>query len=168
MNKILLLLALAGIIGCSPKIYQTSSSENADSLVVTEKIVTELDTVYVTLPAQSSSVVAKDTTSHLETDYAVSEAEWSNGMLTHTLSNKQELLPVVVPVTTHAKETEYLTRTIFKESAPVYIERELTKWQKLQMRGFWVLLLVVAVFLYLKYGSGIVAFVRKFLPLQRR
>ena len=58
-----------------------------DSVII-EKIVERVDSVYIPVPGESVEVVRQDS-SHLETSVAISDAKIdSNGVLHHTLKNK--------------------------------------------------------------------------------
>lgn len=119
---------------------------NTDS-IHTEYIETvRIDTVIVTVevPAQSAMQVVTDSTSHLETDYAESDA-WinSNGALGHSLRNKNQVkqVGVAVPVKTTEVAT---TATSIREvpvpyPEPVYVEKPLSQWQKFRLSAFWYL-----------------------------
>ena len=110
-------------------------SESKDSVRVeykteyAEKI--RIDTVRVPVPAQSAQIQIRDSSSHLETDFAESDARiGTDGTLYHDLRNKPHTYPVAVPV----KDAE---KTIIRDSI-VYRDRykeipvpaDLTKWQK--------------------------------------
>ncbi len=56
------------------------------------------DTAYIEIPPQSAERVANDSVSHLETDFAVSDARINpDGTLFHNLLNKTQKRPVAVP-----------------------------------------------------------------------
>ncbi|MCF0187961.1 MAG: hypothetical protein HUK04_00485 [Bacteroidaceae bacterium] len=108
----------------------------------TQTIHTErIDTVFISLPSQSAERTTTEGNSHLETDYAESDAAINpDGTLTHTLKNKPQPQPVPVKNTT---DTIYVEKTIDKP-VPVYIpkevERELTAWQRTRLKTWsWLL-----------------------------
>ena len=121
---------------------QLASSE-VDSVRVETRVRREVvhDTVMVPLPREAERVVVRDTASHLETSLAVSDARiLPDGSLKHTLANRPGMLPVAV-------EREVVTRDSIVwrdrvESRTVEVRRPLTRWQRVQMCGFWVLLAV--------------------------
>ena len=82
-----------------------------DSVVI-EKIVERVDSVYIPVPGESVEVVRQDS-SHLETSVAISDAKIdSNGVLHHTLKNKNTNLK---------KEIVYKDKIIEKK---VEVEKE--------------------------------------------
>lgn len=117
-----------------------------------ERIVeTYTDTVqvYIQVPQQSFEVVTLDSISHLETDYAESDA-WINpdGTLGHNIKSKSPDKPVDVPVT-KTDTTENEVREIIKEVPvpdPYPVEKELTWWQKFKIDSFMYLVLMIVVF----------------------
>ena len=117
------------------------------------------DTVYLTIPAQSAENTTRDTSSHLETDYAESDARINpDGTLYHSLQNKEQEKPVPVDVPQTQKDSiVYKDRYVYE---PVEVPRELTGWQKWQMRSFWILLSAVAVYVLRK---PLLALIRRFI-----
>lgn len=104
------------------------------------------DTVMVEIPAQTALVVTPADSSHLETDYAVSDA-WTDsiGLLHHSLSNKAHERAVEIErpertTTTSEVKSEAKTRTITK-----YKDREPTWWERFRMSAFWWLVLALSV-----------------------
>lgn len=126
------------------------------------------DTLFITLPSQSVERETSDTSSHLETQYASSDARINqDGTLFHSLESKDTPFPV---------PTEY--KVIYKDSIVYrdntglltnteYVQRELSEWQKWQMRSFWILLSVIlAALVYRfrhKFRKHILAIVRRFI-----
>ena len=108
------------------------------------KIMTRVETIFihdtlkVTVPKQDVSNNTKESTSHLETDFAVSDASIdSTGTLHHTLSNKAGDVPVPTKTPVHSKDSiVYHDREVeVPKPYPVEIKvpRELTWWQKALM-----------------------------------
>ena len=93
-----------------------------------------IDTVFITPPAQSAERTTPEKESHLETDYAESDARINeDGTLTHTLKNKTQPKPVPVK---NSNDTIYVDKFIEKPvlvQVPVEVERELTWWQKTRL-----------------------------------
>ncbi len=93
-----------------------------------------IDTVFITPPAQSAERTTPEKESHLETDYAESDARINeDGTLTHTLKNKTQPKPVPVK---NSNDTIYVDKFIEKSvpvQVPVEVERELTWWQKTRL-----------------------------------
>ena len=148
MNRIIFAAAvLLMLTGCStprrtaiePVVLRESDSVRVETV---EKV--RLDTVRVTvwLPQESVKQTVNDSVSHLETELAESDA-WINddGTLGHSLKNKEGTLTVDVVVAGKERETRE-TRTGVKEvpvpyPEPVYIERELTRWEAFRLKAFW-------------------------------
>lgn len=138
-------IALALIIGFTALLYACTSSKKATQtnlpivpientteikIIHTERI----DTVYIEIPAQSAERTTPDKFSHLETDYAESNAKINeDGTLTHDLKNKPQPKPVPVK---NSNDTIYIDRNIeipVPVEVPVEVERELTWWQKTRL-----------------------------------
>ena len=136
-------------------------TENKDSIrvEVREKTVYIHDTVLLEIPAQSAENTTRDTSSHLETDYAESDARINpDGTLYHSLQNKPQEKPVPVDVPQTQKDSlVYRDRYI---SEIVEIPRDLTSWQKWQMRSFWILLSGLVIFVLRK---PLLSLIRRFI-----
>lgn len=93
-----------------------------------------IDTVFIEVPVQSAERTTPGKESHLETDYAESDARINeDGTLTHTLHNKPTKQPVPVKNST---DTVYVDKFIEKPvpvEVPKVVERELTSWQKTRL-----------------------------------
>lgn len=117
------------------------------------------DTVFLVVPAQSAENTTRDTSSHLETDYAESDARINpDGTLHHTLRNKPQEKPIPVMVPLIQKDSIVYRLRLKKEV--VQVPRELTGWQKWQMRSFWILLSGLAIFVLRK---PLLALIRRFI-----
>lgn len=136
-------------------------TERQDSIrvEVREKTVYIRDTVLVEIPVQSAENTTRDTSSHLETDYAESDARIDpDGTLHHSLRNKPQEKPVPVDVPQTQKDSiVYRNRYI---SETIEVPRDLTAWQKWQMRSFWILLSAAAVYVFRK---PLLALIRRFI-----
>lgn len=115
-----------------------------DSVRIEMQIRTEYvrDTVLVEVPAEEKAQTVRDTTSHLETTFAESDAAiMPDGALCHTLRNKPQQHPAEVET-----KVVYRDSIIYRDrikTERVEVERDLTWWQQTRLRGFWVLLAVV-------------------------
>lgn len=85
--------------------------------------------------------ITRDSLSHLENDYASSDAAIVDGMLHHSLESRPQ--KIYVPVVTEVHDT-----TIVTEHAETIIKKEnyVTKWQSFSMVLGWMLggLLILA------------------------
>ena len=136
-------------------------TEQKDSVRVEVREVTRYvpDTAWMKIPAQSTENTTRDTSSHLETDYAESDARINpDGTLYHSLRNKAQERPVSVDVPVTQKDSiVYKDRYV---SDTEKVPRDLTAWQKWQMRSFWILLSVTAAYLLRK---PLLALIRRFI-----
>lgn len=149
------LVALLAVLvaSCGSSRHAATSFETHDSTKVevrTERI-EHIDTIYVEIPRQVERIVTQDTTSRLENDYAVSEARVEAGMLHHTLETKAAKIPVPVKSTIEKKDSITTTSKAEVEKEKVYIEKELTAWQRFRLRGFWFLAAIVAGYIVWKF-----------------
>lgn len=153
VRHILLLLAVAlAFWGCrTSKSAATHVQEHRrDSTRVEYRLRTVLvpDTVYLEIPRQTSERTTRDSVSHLENDYAITDARLNaDGTLLHTLFTK----PQKKSVFTH-KEIEYrdsivyrdvgskLTKTITKR-----VPHERSWWEQTQIYGFWTGLIILGI-----------------------
>ena len=122
------LLAILGqlFVGCSPRI--TPPAEIRDSVRVEIRERTVHDTAYVDVPLIKEVNVTRDTSSHLENEYAMSDASISNGTLRHSLETRPHKIAAPVTITVHDTLTvEKKAETIIKEV------NVLTKWQGFQI-----------------------------------
>ena len=125
----------------SPIVAPIHNTSNTNT-IHTERI----DTVYIRIPAQSAERTTTGNDSHLETDYAESDARINaDGTLYHTIKNKPQPKPVPVKATTDAT---YIDKTIEKPvpvPVPKAVERELTWWEKTRLKTWgWLLAALIA------------------------
>lgn len=125
---------------------------NTDSVRIEYIETLRIDTVTVEIPipAESAKQAVSDSTSHLETSIAESDA-WINpdGTLGHSIKNKEKSLKTnaLVPV----KDTQINNAAVSVKEIPVpypepvYIERDFTKWESFRLSAFWYLVTVALV-----------------------
>ena len=157
----ILLIAFLLLTSCGPGKHLPVQTENRDStrVEVREKTVYIRDTVLMEIPAQSAENTTRDTSSHLETDYAESDARIDpDGTLHHSLKNKPHKQPVPVDVPQTQKDSIVWRDRLVKET--VKVPRDLTAWQKWQMRSFWILLSAAALYVFRK---PLIALIRRFI-----
>lgn len=111
------------LTACSPKIYPTQT----DSVRVEyrDRIVTVVDTVTFEVPVISEKVVTRDTTSHLENEWASSDATVSEGLLYHSLQTRPHVVEIPVETLVEVHDTLVVkekAETIVKE-----VERQPTR-----------------------------------------
>jgi len=128
-----LLACLAVSLAAGCRSAGVAESTN-DSVRVEVRTRTEYvpDIVYVEIPAQTAERTTADSASHLENDYAVSDARINaDGTLFHRLGTKPQERPVGIQkpvVTNESIEVRYKTRT-----RTVEVERELGWWERFKM-----------------------------------
>ena len=113
MRRFILFIVMFLMMGCSicHRVQYVPVETKIDSVII-EKIVERVDSVEVPVPGESVEVVREDS-SHLETSVAISDAKIdSNGVLHHTLKNKNTNLK---------KEIVYKDKIIEKK---VEVEKE--------------------------------------------
>ena len=144
MKNLLLILILAAVTACCPCRHLTTST--ADSVRVETIVRTEYipDTVLVEVPVESERQTVRDTTSHLETSFAVSDARINaDASLSHSLANKPQKRPIPTE-----KEVIYRDSIVYRDRVNteiVEVERKLTWWQQTKMKGFWIALAIIVV-----------------------
>lgn len=138
MTKILLWIALSVpfFYRCAPKVLPVESSSKDSSRTVINTAYVErlrIDTVFVQIPAQNEERQTRDSASHLENDYAQSDAVvLPDGSLRHTLFAKPQSIPLPVRVKdTHRQEVrDSLVVTQQVKSVPYPVPAELSIGQK--------------------------------------
>lgn len=140
-----------------------SSVQGRDSVRIEyrEKTVFVPDTVFVEIPAQTAERTTPDSLSHLENDYAESNARINqDGSLFHDLKTKPQAKPIPTQ-----KEIQYRDSIVYRdrivklrvtETKTVEVEKKLTWFQKTQIYGFWALLLLLAIIYRKKLFGAIV------------
>ena len=171
---ILILIPLLALISCRTAKQTISTAPvilaEHDEKTVERDVITEIDTVtvLVEIPAQSASRETPDSTSHLETDYATSDA-WVNpdGTLGHTLENKPQSKPVDVPVpktTVNNNQTEAKVKEVpVPVPQPYPVEKDLSWWESFRMEAFWWLIGAIAALLAIIFRNPIISLIKKML-----
>ena len=134
MKNYLPLLFLALASACST-VRPLPTTDSTKVEVRTETVI-EKDTVFVELPRVVERVAVQDTTSHLENEFALSDARISAGVLKHSLETKPVKMPAIVD-----KQIVYRDSIVFRDrvqTVTVEVEKKLTGWQqaKLRVGGF--------------------------------
>lgn len=113
---------------CSPKVIEhtTTKIEYRDRVVH--------DTATVEIPYEVEKIVTRDTMSHLENNFAKSDAKVEGGFLYHSLETKPQKIPV--PVTIHVTDTLYKESEVITEIKEVKIEKPLSWWKRIQLDVF--------------------------------
>lgn len=129
---IVLLPLLAGC-GTARHLAGVTSSDSAFVRVV-EHVEYVPVRVAVPLPAISETVSTRDTSSHLENAYAVSDATVGrDGVLTHTLETKPQTLAAEAEVRVEYRDSIVYRDRSVEKTVEVKVEKELNWWQKMRM-----------------------------------
>lgn len=141
------------LAGCAAK-RVTSSTIQQDSVnvEVRERVEYVIDTVIVEIPYISERVTTRDTLSRLENAYAITEAIVEGDYLTHTLATKPQLREVEIK-TPRLRRDSIIYRYANRE-VEVTVEKQLTFAQKIQMNGFWLMLLAVIILSFVLWMRG--------------
>lgn len=142
-----LIVAMGIVVGC--RTIKSSEKENTDTsdsvrIEYIEKIVKVPVTVTVEVPVEQKDRMTNDSTSHLETSFAVSDASmiWIDGVafLRHSLENKPQKISRQDSVPVKEKETvKWKTRRVTYNKT-VMLEKQLTRWQQAkQDYGGWAI-----------------------------
>lgn len=150
--------------GCSVvKYVDREKIEYRDTTIVEKEVRDSL--IYVPLPLESGKVIVQvGDTSRLETSVAKSEAFVGvDGFLHHSLENKREKVPVVVPVvgtTIYHGVTDKKAQVLTKVE---YVEKSLTWWQSVKIGAFWWLAGAVLALLLWIFKKPIIALLKVWL-----
>jgi hypothetical protein len=160
MNISLLLLIALLLTACGTPKKLTTTQQDSTRIEIRETVIYVPDTVFVEIPAQTAERTTQDSTSHLENDYALSDARINpDGSLYHDLKTKPQEKPVPIEKPVERKDSIiYRTQYIDRE-VTVEVERELLWWEKTQIYGFWGLVVI----LLIVYRKKIFALARRFI-----
>ena len=160
MNISLLLLIALLLTACGTPQKLTTTQQDSTRIEIRETVIYVPDTVFVEIPAQTAERTTQDSTSHLENDYALSDARINpDGSLYHDLKTKPQEKPVPIEKPVERKDSIiYRTQYIDRE-VTVEVERELSWWEKTQIYGFWGLVVI----LLIVYRKKIFALARRFI-----
>lgn len=126
------MLAAVILFGCCPCRQLQTLQRDTVAVIIRDSVYLHDTTLLWSPPDESSRAIA-DTSSHLETSLAESDAAIIDGRLVHSIRNRSEsIVPinVTIPYKVHSENRESLSeRTVIKE-----VPRELTWWQVLWIR----------------------------------
>lgn len=149
-NIIITFLLWIVIVSCCPNKHLITSIQQ-DSVRVEIHTRSEFirDTILLEIPVESERQTVRDTVSHLEISYAISDARVnSDGSLFHSLLSKPQKKDVSIEKEIIYRDSIVYQNKIVEKSVP--IERELTKWQKFQIKGFWIMSAILVITLFRK------------------
>lgn len=98
------------------------------------------DTAYISVPDIREVIATRDSSSHLENEWAVSDAEVSSGVLTHSLSTKPNKHRIE-----YQKEVVYRDSLVYVTKVEeVQVEKALSWWEGTKVKfGGWAMLVIV-------------------------
>lgn len=122
---------------CKPRI------EYRDSVRVEyrDRIIHDTATFYV--EKEVEKIITKDTASHLENRWAVSDASVSEGLLYHSLESIPQIVKVPYEVEVH--DTTYIEKSVASEVQIKEVEKPLSCWNRLKLASFEWLILALGV-----------------------
>ena len=138
------------LVSCGSSKHLTTQERQRDSVRVEyrQRTVFVPDTVFIEIPAQKAERTTKDSTSHLENDYASSDARVNaDGTLIHTLKSKPQAKPVPIKRPIEYRDSIVYKNKIINKTNTVteYVEHKLSWWDKTQIYGFWVAIIFIAI-----------------------
>lgn len=160
MRKILLVCGI--ILACISTMFSLSScctKKIVTNTITKDSLITEVktetvyvpDTVYLEVPAQKAQCTTADSTSHLETDFAKSDARINpDGTLSHSLENKPQNKPVEFQKPIEKRDSivykyKYINNDVVKE-------KELSKWERTKIDyGGTAIIIVLLMFVFIVY-----------------
>lgn len=157
VTKMIILPAIAAAIATSCGVCRHKPQVTVRDSIRTEvkEVTTYIhDTVRVALPVQVERVIVQDS-SHLYNDIAESFALVdSAGFLHHSLVSRGSVdVPVEIP--THSRDSIVYIDKVREVRVPVIEQRPLTWWQQFRLRGFWILLAILGLWLVIKFSPVI-------------
>jgi hypothetical protein len=107
--------------------------------------------VFIEIPAQTAERTTADSTSHLENDYATSDAKINpDGTLYHNLNTKPQTKPVPTDKKIERRDSIVYQAKYIDREITVEVERHLSWWEKTQIYGFWAVIVIMVIATYRK------------------
>lgn len=139
------------VSGCRTKnAIETQDTSDSVRIEYREKVVKVPVTVYVEVPVEQTARETRDSTSTLETSFAVSQAAiiWIDGVpfLRHSLANKPQKIGQEDSVSVTEKEKViWKTRRVYYTKTEIR-EKSLTLWQRLKVDyGGWAMVVLAGI-----------------------
>ena len=153
MKHIIILTAAILLLGGSctcrkAATHVVEQRQDSTRIEYRERTIYVPDTVFVEIPKQTAERTTSDSVSHLENDYASSDASVnSDGTLIHTLRSKSQTKPVPIN-----RPVEYRDSIVYKDriinktnTVTKCVGRKRSWWDQTQIYGFWVAIIIVAI-----------------------
>lgn len=149
MKGIFAIAALLFLGGCCANKQLASDTHDDVRTEIRERIVYRDTIIYMEVPHESQSQTVRDTTSHLETSVAVSDARInSDGSLTHSLENKPMFFGVNFKMPELRRDS--IVYRNFYRTDKIEVPRPLTWWQQTQIKGFYAMLTILLIVIFRK------------------
>lgn len=122
----------------------SANAKDSTRVEIHTAYIERVDTIYVRIPYEVVRNVTLDTLSVIETSVAKSEALVTAGTLHHSMiTNYEKPLPVPVTVKTEVRDSIIYRDREVKVEVPVVTEKELTLWQEVRIKWWWIPWLIV-------------------------
>lgn len=149
MRKLMIVMSVC-LFGCCPCRNMAISSQDSIRVEVVEHVEYIADTVEVAIPYQQEAVV-RDTISYLENDFAISNAAiLPNGRLSHSLETRPQLKSINIEIPKVFRDS-IVYHNIYRE---VKVRGDLTKFQQFQINGFWTMITLFAIAIFIRWVIG--------------
>lgn len=159
-----IVILITFLSGCGTIKKLPTSLNKSDSVHIETRHIryTIKDTIYLEIPAQTAERTTRDSSSHLENDYAVSDARINaDGTLFHDLKTKPQKKPVPTEKEVERKDTViYINKEV---EVPVPVERELSWWEKTSIKFFPLSLTALLMAVVFIFRKPILNLIRRFI-----
>jgi hypothetical protein len=155
MKKLLIFTTILLFVGCRAVQLPPERHETTETVRIEFREILRDTTIYIKIPVESHSVVLRDTISELETSLARSVAMWSDGLLHHSLENRDTTLQARIVY----RDREMIRDSIRSEyrEIPYPVPAEFTRWQSclivLGQVFFWLITLGFIYSLFIFYRT---------------
>ena len=138
-------------MGCCPAKIASEYLADSVRVEVRERVLLEVDTIEVAIPYEREVTSTRDTTSHLENAYALSDAMVSGGILYHSLQTRPQIRKVEFKRPVLHRDS-LIIRNSYREVA-VEVDKPDTWFEKTQKIGFWGMISIVLIMFFLRSVS---------------
>ena len=164
-GRVLALGIILMLVSCSPRIVEKIVTDVRDTTIVEihERVVH--DTVSVEIPVIIEHNVTPADSSHLENEYAVSDAYIKDGLLHHSLRTKGGKIevPIDIPVVDTTTTHNHYENHEDVHSEIREVEKPLSKWKSFKLDSFWWLILMISALLGWTFRKPIVKLLKTIL-----
>lgn len=159
-----LIATFLSLCGCKTHKCISETADAVTRIEYREKTVFVPDTVIITIPAQTSERITTDSVSHLETEYAESDAMvTADGFLHHTLRNKPQEKPLPIQARIEYRDSIVYVEKVKTIKEPRYIEKDLTTWQQFRLKTYAALLAALLASLVWIFRKPLLNLIRRLL-----